>query len=537
MRLNKTVKIELFAVILFFIISLIIIIKFGIVFFNSDTASVNVYIREELNEGSYFPKNWYNGEELLILTPHTIMLLLVKLGISAYSSRIIGDIIIQTLLVLSIVALSQLVFSELAVSLMTAVLIVSNLSMDYTTFLTCQGSYSVIIILTYICLILLFMSMNKELKIYKTWIYILFLLFLGFCSIMGLRYIQGISLPLLMSFFIIIVDHVANPERATDKSRKYQIQYVKMIGTIIIVSAIGYFIYIKLCQRMVINSAWGGNNAFSFFKLTPLDQLDEKFFSTFETFLSLSGYESGVALLSGKSIISLIKLAMLFLMTIMFPTLLMKNYYQLTERIKLYSLFSVSNFLITFCIVMFSNLSDNIGSGRYFIVSSVFMWSLGCYYIYYKYGSKETIMLFIKTALILTVFLNYCILVKDLHFKKPKIEHQYDSVIAELKNDDLTFGYASFWNSHLYTVYSDFDIEVAPVKIAEDNIMKLCVLSVPESFEESYHSGKTFLLLTKEEDKIARNIEKSVLEKSTGRKKLADYYLYVFDNNIVSDFE
>ena len=518
------------------LITLIIIVRYGLLYFNSDTACLNVYIREELRENSYFPQNWYNGEEILLFTPHTFMLPLVRLGASAYSSRIICDVVILLMLAVAVYILSCSVFLDSIIAAMAAILVVANYSIAYIVFMDCQASYSLILLLCCVCLIFFFKSMDDELKVQNWLLFIIFIAINVFCAMLGFRYIQIISIPLLMAIICVkLIERIYESDEDFDLTRAPAVNTIVLMAGIIVSTGIGYCFFAKIASGLIITGPFGGSNALSYIRLTQLDQLDEKFFNAVESYIALAGYEQGLRLISVKTIVILLKCLMFLIMTIVFPVKLAKRYKDISPKIRIFYLFSVFNIFITFAILFLSNLTDELGSERYYIVPSFFLWMTGSFFLFYNYKKKPMIQLLAVTVLVSVLMVNSAGIVHSLNRTENAVKERYHDVVSTLEKENLSFGYATYWNSHIYTVYSDFDIEIAPVTVAEGVFAPFRMLSSPKSFEEDYYTKDTFLMLTKEEDEMFTGREE-ILGACKKRIELDDYIIYVFDHNISGAF-
>ena len=69
---------------------------------------------------------------------------------------------------------------------------------------------------------------------------------------------------------------------------------------------------------------------------------------------------------------------------------------------------------------------------------------------------------------------------------------------AYLEEKGYTFGYASYWNGNIITELTDGAVEIANIR--EIDRMDMFTWSSPVVYyQEGYHNGKTFILLTAEE--------------------------------------
>jgi hypothetical protein len=119
------------------------------------------------------------------------------------------------------------------------------------------------------------------------------------------------------------------------------------------------------------------------------------------------------------------------------------------------------------------------------------------------------------------------------------------SVVTFLKEKDLNYGYASYWNAGKNTVLSNFEVKVNAINITENNIKPYYWLSSYRWYRPETFTGKTFLLLTKEEKDV---LFKGEVDKFLGSPQatysINEFEVIVYDYNIaekawvsVMDFE
>jgi hypothetical protein len=99
-----------------------------------------------------------------------------------------------------------------------------------------------------------------------------------------------------------------------------------------------------------------------------------------------------------------------------------------------------------------------------------------------------------------------------------------------LQQHGLTYGYATYWNSHVVTVISGGKVKVRPIVLSP--VQGMMHLSSSQWYRPEAHVGPTFLVLTPQEVKL---VEQSNLLAMTGppRETLhhRDYSIYVFNDN------
>lgn len=94
--------------------------------------------------------------------------------------------------------------------------------------------------------------------------------------------------------------------------------------------------------------------------------------------------------------------------------------------------------------------------------------------------------------------------------------------ITYLKNNDLNFGYATFWNANVTTELTDGEINLAPIYSAK-SMKSFEYLMKKEYLNIDYIDSTCFILLTREE----YNDEKECSVIEGGRKEYEDDFFVV----------
>jgi len=78
-------------------------------------------------------------------------------------------------------------------------------------------------------------------------------------------------------------------------------------------------------------------------------------------------------------------------------------------------------------------------------------------------------------------------------------DNEHHLLLAALEEENLTYGYASFWNSHPITVLSDSRVKVRNVKYTQDGVLRYPYQSSAAWYEDQPGVEEYFLALTLEE--------------------------------------
>lgn len=131
---------------------------------------------------------------------------------------------------------------------------------------------------------------------------------------------------------------------------------------------------------------------------------------------------------------------------------------------------------------------------RYYITVFLFVLPLLCIYYEYERLPLDRLLLAFLLCGALALATAKCV----YSFADKDKNKDKKPVAAYLKEQGYTFGYASYWNGNIITELTDGAVEIA--NIHEIDRMDMFTWSSPvKYYQEGYHSGRTFILLTAEE--------------------------------------
>ena len=105
----------------------------------------------------------------------------------------------------------------------------------------------------------------------------------------------------------------------------------------------------------------------------------------------------------------------------------------------------------------------------------------------------------------------------------------------ELRERNLTIGYASFWQSNAISIISNYDVDIRCIEITENNgYIRRDYQSSPSWYQPDPTIKQSFLLVTNDEYKILCSSEqwKNLQNNITDSFTIRDYQIIVFDKNL-----
>lgn len=101
-----------------------------------------------------------------------------------------------------------------------------------------------------------------------------------------------------------------------------------------------------------------------------------------------------------------------------------------------------------------------------------------------------------------------------------------------LEDNDLSYGYATFWNANAITVISDNEVKVRSVNIDGNGITRYVYQASYEWYEDIPGQEKYFLLMSQEEFKLLFEKGLDLFNRQYDMLYYDDYIITVFDENV-----
>ena len=106
------------------------------------------------------------------------------------------------------------------------------------------------------------------------------------------------------------------------------------------------------------------------------------------------------------------------------------------------------------------------------------------------------------------------------------------ALVEELKTRNLRFGYASYWDSHIYTVFSDGDVDIRPIEIDEKGVTLIKWLSSDRWYQKDSTDGKVFFMVEHEDiPDLEVGIKNLNMPDPIEEFKFGKYTIVVFEKN------
>lgn len=464
---------------------------------DSDMAAEMVFSRV-LSEGGHFlaTPDWYYATEFKFLFTHLIMGPLFRIMDNWHVIRTITQLVYYVLIVVAYFFVMKPLKVSKELTALTACVVLLPFSETMMFYMQMSNFY-----IPHSLIILVFYGMFLRLagKVeYRTWqkaVLLFCYILLGICcGLSGIRYLLAMQCPLVVAGFFywmssdafkdfrlefrFCAENVVENGRKLLKCEEAGYFYYSLLGAVS--SLVGYVLNAVWISKKYVFQTYDTTNFISVYQGEFLERLQ----NAFGSLLMFFGYIPQKSVLSLRGIITLISFVMVGVFV--FCT---RKAYKSCKGIRFFAvMFVVVSFIINIFAFVFTTSTM---VPRYYITIMIFALPVIAMYL------EEEKIVFDKTL----VFL---ILAACLFLSSAKTFYSYITVdknaprreVAEfLAENDYDFGFATFENANVITELTNGEVEMANIWNIDD--MDFFKWSSPvKYYEEGYHTGETFLLLT-----------------------------------------
>lgn len=511
-----------------FLMLVLLNVLWGDHWIDSDMAAEMVFSRLLAQEGRWIAtENWYYSTEFRVLYTQLIMTPLFHVFSDWHVIRVITNIITYLLMLGAYFYCMRPLKIRRSVVVFSAVILLLPFSETFVTHMQMGNTY-----MWHVILILLAFGMFLRLagrdgigKLSRILTGILYVGLSMVCGLSGVRYMLALQVPMCLTAGIYILKsrefallrkefsaaHPWQQLRTVLSGEKRSYLAYSLLG--LIAALIGYVMNVAVLGRRFRFQMYDATNFIKIFQGVLLERIQD----TVGNLLQLFGYIEEKGFLSIRGLISL--LAFGFLAGIVFLTVrcsrLLAGEWKKWEaeeekdgqqekradqagqqrEILAHSRFILWFFVTAFVLNTFVFLfTTSTIVARYYITVFLFVLPLLCIYFTYESLPLDRLLLTVLLCGALALTTAKCVY---SFIDKDKNEDKR-TVAAYLEEQGYTFGYASYWNGNIMTELTDGAVEIA--NIHEIDRMDLFTWSSPmKYYQEGYHSGKTFILLTARE--------------------------------------
>lgn len=456
-------------------------------------------------------------------------------------ASIIGSLISMVLLAACVLFFCKQVLAKTE-RIFVFVFLFSYISLSYVVYLFLADYYTEFFIGQFLILPVFMSSIdldNNIITIKNKKRFSVFLILIVLFGLLGIRSMQYITLPLVAASFLINWN-----EKKLDNSVRFKdlsnILYIPIL--IAIFGVIAYYmslIYVeplfnvsKDFNEMVVVKGMEAIGS----EHTGLVKIFNHFLYYIKYLIDNLSIPYNYKILSLKGILAIIKTAILVVLTFVFPILQFKRYSKLNIKEKIVLLFAITNFVITSALLLLIDDSaiNPAAYGRYLLNAIIFLEICGIQYFVYKIYTLSEVYKKVYVALFMFVFISNSILSINVG------SYKFESDVANyLSENNLKYGYATFWNAGVNTYATNDNVKVRQISISNGSISPRIWLSDESWYDVEAYEGQSFLLLTSEqlETFCQGDFSTTVFGEPVQILNYEDYTIAIFDYNISKYFD
>lgn len=488
---------------------------------DSDMAAEMVFSRLLAQEGKWIAtENWYYSTEFRVLYTQLIMTPLFHVLSDWHVIRVLTNVITYLLMLGAYFYFMRPLKIRRSVVVSSAVILLLPFSETFVTHMQMGNTYMwhVILILLAFGMFLRLAGRGAQRKWYRILTGILYVGLSMVCGLSGVRYMLALQVPLCITAGIYILKsrefallrEAFSPARPWQQLRRVfsgeRLGYLAYSLLGLLAAGIGYVVNVAVLGKKFQFQMYDATNFIKVFQGVLLERTQD----TIGNLLQLFGYIEEKGFLSIRGLISLLAfgfLAGIVFLTVRCSRLLTAEWKKgetgerqtagdgQQENILAHSRFILWFFVTAFVLNTFVFLfTTSTIVARYYITVFLFVLPLLCIYFTYEKLPLDRLLLTVLLCGALALTTAKCVysfIDKDKNADKRP-------VAAYLEEEGYTFGYATYWNGNIMTELTNGAVEIA--NIHEVDRMDLFTWSSPmKYYQEGYHSGKTFILLTAQE--------------------------------------
>lgn len=251
---------------------------------------------------------------------------------------------------------------------------------------------------------------------------------------------------------------------------------------------------------------------------------------------------TSVSTLSFESIGYLIKGILCITCMVIIPLLCAIQYKKMPRGIKVLLLFYTIMVSILFYIYVFSVLGTT-ANIRYFTYEIILAIQISAWYLYENMIKPHNLNRFFFIVAfvcfgVVSQLTTFTIVMKNNGFKEQYEAREF--LIEALKEYDLSYGYATYWNAQIITSMSNAQIKVLPVNIMESTVTPFYDMNYNHQFSANNYMGKSFIMFTNQEyEEFSERLERIYIEGGARPEEIVNinnYVILLYDYNIAGKF-
>lgn len=461
---------------------------------DSDMAAEMMFSKLLAEEGhAIATPDWYYSTEFRVLYTQLIMGPLFRICNNWHLIRTVTNLLFYGIMLASYFYFVKPLKISGSLAAVTSLFLLLPFSETMMTHMQMGNTYLSHVILCFLFFGMFLRLVGKEdpKKFRRSVTAVCYILLALICGVSGVRYLLALQCPLVLTAFFYLV-----------KSREFQdfrqsvtwekckgllsgssFEYMKYGLLGLVAGVAGYGINVLWISKKYVFQTYGSTNFIAIYQGVLFERLQ----NAIGTLLMLFGYVPERGFLSLRGLISMI--SFVFLGT--FAFCIWKCLKSSSGVRRFMTLFVTTAFFLNVFVFVFTTSTM---VPRYYITILIF--ALPVLAFYWESGT------FPLDRMAVGLILALCLLVSTgkivLSFATSDKNADKREVAAFLEDNGYDFGFATYVNGNIITELTEGAVEIA--NVGDPQFLDYFLWSTPAKYyQEGYHQGETFLLLTAEE--------------------------------------
>lgn len=485
---------------LVFLMLLVLNIFFQDHWLDSDMAAEMMFSKLLAEEGHIFATpNWYYSTEFRFLYTQLIMAPLFRIMDNWHVIRTITNVVFYVLMIVSYFYCVKPLRLSKVLTVLSSIILLLPFSETMMTHMQMGNTYlSHVIILFFFFGMFLRLAEKVEYKKWQKWVLLSCYMVLALiCGVSGVRYLLAMQCPLVITAFIYLLKAEEFQRFRREASVKQVLSlknwksvlstkeasyfFYSVVGAV--GSVLGYGINVLVVSRNYVFQTYDATNFIAVYQGELWDRMQ----NAIGCLLMLFGYIPDKGFLSIRGLISMI--AFVMLAGLIYCTV--KCYKAEKGNRFFLALFVIVAFVLNLFVFSFTTSTM---VPRYYLTIFIFVLPLIGFYLEAGNPAIDKVI----AVMVLVVCFGMSTAKTVLSFVTADKNESKRPVAEFLVENDYTFGFATYTNGNIITEITNGEVEIA--NIGNPEYLEYFKWSTPfKYYEENYHEGETFLLLTVEE--------------------------------------
>ncbi len=462
---------------------------------DSDMAAEMIFSRLLAEQGRLFATpDWYYSTEFRVLYTQLIMTPLFHILGNWHVIRVITNLIFYGLMLASYFYFMKPLKVSRSLTVLSSCVLLLPFSETMMTHMQIGNTY-----MAHVILVLWFFGMflrlagGKGTGLKRTLLSAVYICLGIVCGVSGVRYLLALQCPLFLTSFFFLPGSEAFPAFRAEpsrknwkrllKSREIRILLYSLLG--LAASVIGYGVNAAFLSKHYVFQTYGATNFIAIYQGELFDRIQ----NALGSLLMLFGYIPEKSFLSLRGVVTM---ASFLLLGLLVYAAVKCRRRESRDGFRLFvTLFLIVSFLLNIFVFIFTTSTM---VPRYYLTIFIFALPVLCFCL-------ESEPLPLDRFLIVILFAG-CLLLGTaktvFSFLSTDKNEDKRQVAAFLAENDYDFGFASYTNGNIVTELTGGTVEIA--NINNPKALQYFRWSSPvKYYEDGYHTGPVFLLLTAEE--------------------------------------